>query len=53
VLAEQTRPMEGVYFRIRIDHISGHRGIPDAVPTHPAAIPEQPEGWLRKIFRRP
>ena len=29
LLNEQTRPMEFVYFRIRIDQISGHRGAPD------------------------
>jgi uncharacterized protein len=31
VLNEKTRPMEFVYFRIHIDQISGHRGVPDTV----------------------
>lgn len=37
------RPLEPVYFRILIETISGHRGIPDRSP-------EIPIGWLRKVL---
>lgn len=30
VHADQQRPMEPLYFRVNIDRITGHRGIPDA-----------------------
>jgi nitroimidazol reductase NimA-like FMN-containing flavoprotein (pyridoxamine 5'-phosphate oxidase superfamily) len=54
VLADKTRPLECIYFRIRIESISGHRGIPDGgssqVPV--AEEPPAPAGWLRKMFRR-
>lgn len=29
VLHEKTRPIDRVYFRVHIDQISGHRGVPD------------------------
>src|ERR1019366_3232061 len=31
VLHEKTRPVEVMYFRIHIDQISGHRGVPNTV----------------------
>jgi len=34
IIEEKERPLEFVYFRIRIDQITGRRGIPD---THPRA----------------
>ena len=37
------RPIEPVYFRILIEKISGHRGVPDALPR-PAI------GWMRKLL---
>ena len=30
VIEGKERPLEGVYFRIRMDQITGHRGIPDS-----------------------
>ena len=32
VVEGKERPLDGVYFRIRIDQITGRRGIPDAGP---------------------
>jgi uncharacterized protein len=54
VLNEKTRPMESMYFRIHIDHISGHRGIPDTVSHRElSATHVDHAGWLRKILRCP
>jgi uncharacterized protein len=51
VLNEKTRPMEAMYFRIHIDHISGHRCIPDTVSGRElSATHEGTAGWLRKIL---
>jgi uncharacterized protein len=53
VLHEETRPMEPVYFRIHIDQISGHRGVPDTVSSREsAATHEGPASWLRRILGR-
>jgi hypothetical protein len=48
-LSEKVDPMEVVYFRIHVDQISGHRGVPD-----PASGREwsAPVGWLRRILGR-
>ena len=32
VIEGKERPLEGVYFRIHIDRITGHRGMPDTDP---------------------
>ena len=37
------RPIEPVYFRIQIEKISGHRGVPETSP-------EAPIGWMRKLL---
>jgi len=53
VLNEKTRPMEPIYFRIHIDHISGHRGVPNTVAGRElSATHEGPVGWLRRILGR-
>jgi nitroimidazol reductase NimA-like FMN-containing flavoprotein (pyridoxamine 5'-phosphate oxidase superfamily) len=33
VLHEKARPMQPMYFRIHIDQITGHRGVPDSVSS--------------------
>jgi len=54
VLNEKTRPMDSMYFRIHIDHISGHRGIPDTVAHRElSASHKGTAGWLRRILGRP
>jgi uncharacterized protein len=54
VLNEKTRPLESIYFRIHIDQISGHRGVPDTVSGREfSATHVDHAGWLRKILRRP
>ncbi len=54
VLHEKARPMEPIYFRIHIDQISGHRGVPDTVSGRElSAAHEGPVGWLRRILGRP
>lgn len=53
VLGEKTRPMEPMYFRIYIDQISGHRGVPDApLDRKVSAAHERPVRWLRRILGR-
>jgi nitroimidazol reductase NimA-like FMN-containing flavoprotein (pyridoxamine 5'-phosphate oxidase superfamily) len=54
VLHEKTRPMGAIYFRIHIDQINGHRGVPDPTPPDReiSARRERPMGWLRKILGR-
>lgn len=37
------RPLEPVYFKIVIEKISGHRGVPDASP-------ELPKSWMKKLL---
>ena len=50
---EESRPMEFMYFRIRIDAISGQRGVPDFVSDREfAALRERPVSWLRRILGR-
>jgi nitroimidazol reductase NimA-like FMN-containing flavoprotein (pyridoxamine 5'-phosphate oxidase superfamily) len=54
VLHEKTRPMEFMYFRIHIDQISGHRGVPNTVSgRESSATHVGPVGWLRRTFGRP
>jgi nitroimidazol reductase NimA-like FMN-containing flavoprotein (pyridoxamine 5'-phosphate oxidase superfamily) len=54
VLHEKIRPMDLTYFRIHIDQISGHRGVPDTVSGQEfSATHEGPVGWLRRILGRP
>lgn len=54
VLNEKTRPLESIYFRIHIDQMSGHRGVPDTVSGRKfSATHEGPAGWLRRILGRP
>ena len=54
VLHKEARPMEFMYFRIHIDQISGHRGVPDTVSRRESsstrAIHESPVGRLRRIL---
>jgi uncharacterized protein len=54
VLRGKARPMQFLYFRIHIEQISGHRGIPDSIPE-PTLSTAQPitASWIRKVFRRP
>ncbi|MDQ2947780.1 MAG: hypothetical protein M3Y27_17905, partial [Acidobacteriota bacterium] len=52
---DPNQPFDPLYYRIRIDHITGHRAVPDdAAPA--ASIASAPvregEGWLRKALRR-
>ncbi|MET1028842.1 MAG: pyridoxamine 5'-phosphate oxidase family protein [Dongiaceae bacterium] len=55
-LSEKPRPMDFLYFRIRIDQISGHRGNPDMAssPISPAgrgsAAGQDLRDWLRKCI---
>ena len=42
-LQGNSRPIEPVYFRILIEKISGHCGLPDGSP-------EPPIGWMQKLF---
>jgi nitroimidazol reductase NimA-like FMN-containing flavoprotein (pyridoxamine 5'-phosphate oxidase superfamily) len=53
VLHGQVRPLECVYFRIRIDQISGHRGVPDTLSGQEfLAKDEGSVAWLRRILGR-
>jgi len=48
---ETVRPLEGIYFRICVDKISGRRGIPDSVPERvctPAG--SHPFNWFRRML---
>ena len=50
-----TQPFSPLYYRIRIDHITGHRAVPDDAATSvsiPSAPEQDGEGWLRKALRR-
>ena len=53
VLGGKTRPMQFLYFRIHIEQISGHRGVPDSIPETQLSV-GQPSigGWIRKVFSR-
>jgi hypothetical protein len=50
---EKSHPTEFMYFRIHVDQISGHRGVPDVVSNQefPAARDRQ-VGWVRRILGR-
>jgi nitroimidazol reductase NimA-like FMN-containing flavoprotein (pyridoxamine 5'-phosphate oxidase superfamily) len=54
VLRGKARPMQFLYFRIHIEQISGHRGVPDSIadPEHSVAQQKR-RGWIRKVFGRP
>lgn len=43
ILHGNERPIEPVYFRILIETISGHRGVPDKPP-------ELPKSWIGKLL---
>jgi nitroimidazol reductase NimA-like FMN-containing flavoprotein (pyridoxamine 5'-phosphate oxidase superfamily) len=52
---DPTQPFSPLYYRIRIDHITGHRAVPDAAATAvsiTSAPVQEGEGWLRKALRR-
>lgn len=54
VLDEKMRPIEPMYFRIHIDQISGHRGVPDTASSRKfSATHERPVGWLQRILGCP
>jgi nitroimidazol reductase NimA-like FMN-containing flavoprotein (pyridoxamine 5'-phosphate oxidase superfamily) len=54
VLHGKERPLEFMYFRIQIDRMSGHRGVPDTVSDREfSATHEGPVSWLRRILGRP
>jgi uncharacterized protein len=48
-LSDKVDPVEVVYFRIHVDQISGHRGIPDPASGRELSAPV---GWLRRILGR-
>lgn len=48
--SDKVEPMEVVYFRIHVDQISGHRGVPDPASGRDLSAPV---GWLRRILGRP
>ena len=54
VLDEKTRPIEAMYFRIHIEQITGHRGVPNStsgekhIPTE-----KRSAGWFRRIVGNP
>jgi nitroimidazol reductase NimA-like FMN-containing flavoprotein (pyridoxamine 5'-phosphate oxidase superfamily) len=53
--ADLTQPFSPLYYRIRIDHITGHRAVPDdaATSVSTASSPERDgKGWLRRALRR-
>lgn len=51
VLGEKTRPIETMYFRIHIERISGHRGVPDTASGRKfSAAHTRPAAWLRRIL---
>jgi len=51
VLHGETRPLKCVYFRIRIDQMNGHRGVPDPVSGQEFfAKDEGSVAWLRRIL---
>jgi nitroimidazol reductase NimA-like FMN-containing flavoprotein (pyridoxamine 5'-phosphate oxidase superfamily) len=44
-----------IYYRIRMDQVTGHRGMPDAVERKTLAAPEpviKRESWLLNLLRR-
>lgn len=48
--ADPAEPFKPVYYRIRIDRVTGYRASPDA--AGPAAAPARPaEGWVRRAVR--
>ena len=53
VLEGKTRPLELMYFRIHIDRINGHRGLPDASAGREfSAARGRRASWLQKILGR-
>lgn len=54
VLREKTRPTDPVYFRIFIDQITGHRGVPDSTSDEQQTSTDAPSvGWFRRVMRIP
>jgi nitroimidazol reductase NimA-like FMN-containing flavoprotein (pyridoxamine 5'-phosphate oxidase superfamily) len=52
---DPAQPFSPLYYRIRIDHITGHRAVPDAADAAASVAPapaRKGEGWLRKALRR-
>ena len=51
VLDGKTRPIETVYFRIHIEQISGHRGVPDPASGRTSSTRhKRSAGWLRRVL---
>ncbi|MBO0698373.1 MAG: pyridoxamine 5'-phosphate oxidase family protein [Zavarzinella sp.] len=52
---DRTQPFPAVYYRIRIDEVTGHQASPDptanAGPGTSGSHPRS-EGWVRKVLRR-
>lgn len=54
VLGEKTRPIDPVYFRIHIEQVSGHRGVPNSTSGEKQiSTDERSAGWFRRIMRNP
>ena len=54
VLGEITRPIEAMYFRIHIEQITGHRGVPDtASGQNYSATHKRSRDWFRRILGSP
>jgi nitroimidazol reductase NimA-like FMN-containing flavoprotein (pyridoxamine 5'-phosphate oxidase superfamily) len=53
IVRGQARPMQFLYFRIHIEQISGHRGVPDSIPDPKSAV-AQPRisAWISKVLSR-
>ena len=53
VIHGKPRPMDFLYFRIHIEQISGHRGVPDSIPEpEPSVAQPRIAGWIHKVFGR-
>jgi len=51
---DETQPFKALYYRIRIDSVTGHRASPDAPDPTAALVPTSDRangGWLRRFLR--
>ena len=54
VLRGVERPLDQtIYFRIHIDQIHGHRGVPDPAASHRPSVTSYTPDWLKKLLGRP
>jgi hypothetical protein len=48
---DPAEPFTALYYRVRLDRVTGHRATPDPQPVKLPGAPVRTEGWLSRALR--